>query len=395
MPVLSVLLQQSGCRMLLGAFAARNRATLRRTLSVHSSCSEKPAELSAPTPAGSFSTAGANCCGRCRGGPDCAGQASADGGCPSGGSGAGRCGAAGPDFSSRDSANILHGAFSCGASAIGHLQCCSSMSGAVNSNRGRPVWHVWVSLVGSSCFKHMHVGHHDAVNASHAAQCALHECVAKTQIAICRCPCTCSGPCGGTCSGCQFAASGCLTRRGAEGTHCLLSGTDCQGVGSEARADHLGPAACRCQATREEKRCCRPRSPARRCRHLQLVQLASANARASGQLVRRVWTAHPVLAKLVARKVQLPSRLPSLQTMSPPVQSNPLPAARLVKGCLHMGLPTVLALQALALALVLALSCCQWAPAARLVLAMACIPGRCIARMTGNRRLQTPLGGSA
>ena len=123
--------------------------------------------------------------------------------------------------------------------------------------------------------------------------------------------------------------------------------------------------------------------------------LASANARASGQLVRRVWTAHPVLAKLVARKVQLPSRLPSLQTMSPPVQSNPLPAARLVKGCLHMGLPTVLALQALALALVLALSCCQWAPAARLVLAMACIPGRCIARMTGNRRLQTPLGGSA
>ena len=259
LPVLSVLLQQSGCRMLLGAFAARNRATLRRTLSVHSSCSEKPAELSAPTPAGSFSTAGANCCGRCRGGPDCAGQASADGGCPSGGSGTGRCGAAGPDFSSRDSANILHGAFSCGASAIGHLQCCSSMSGTVNSNRGRPVWHVWVSLVGSSCFKHMHVGHHDAVNASHAAQCTLHECVVKTQIAICRCPCTCSGPCGGTCSGCQFAASGCLTRRGAEGTHCPLSGTDCQGVGSEARADHLGPAACRCQAAREEKRCCRPR----------------------------------------------------------------------------------------------------------------------------------------
>jgi hypothetical protein len=119
------------------------------------------------------------------------------------------------------------------------------------------------------------------------------------------------------------------------------------------------------------------------------------------------------------------------------------PAARFAKGCLHMGLPAVMALQTLALPclvvlamglpavlalltlalvvpclavlamgllavlslqalalaapslLVLVLLCCQWAPSARLVLAMASIPGRCIARMTGNRRRPTPLGGSA
>jgi hypothetical protein len=66
----------------------------------------------------------------------------------------------------------------------------------------------------------------------------------------------------------------------------------------------------------------------------------------------------------------------------------------LVLQTLAMPVPCLVVL-AMGLPALLALSCCQWAPGARLVLAMASIPGRCIARMTGNRRLQTPLGGSA